>query len=398
MVNILRKIFIKDYDNLNNSSVREKHGKLASFVGIFSNLVLFVIKLIAGMLTSSVAIIADSINNLSDMGSSIITLVGFKLAGMPADEEHPYGHQRLEYIAGLIVALIIIFVGISLFSTSVEKIFNYVPVEINKVYLYISSAILAVSILIKLWQSMFNKKMGKLISSVALEATAQDSRNDCISTGVVLIGNLVLLIFGNLSFSLDGILGLLVSVFIVIAGANLIKDTINPLIGVSTDSSLIADVIKDIKSKEVVLGVHDVMCHMYGPTKMFMTIHCEVDSKGDIIAIHDEIDNIENEINNKYGVLLTIHMDPLDIHDEEANKLKEEIKFIVNNIDSNLDIHDFRIVRKLSKSTILFDIVIPYKYNLTNEELVKKIEDEFFKKHDDYVFLIHFDNRYVTRG
>lgn len=398
MVNLLRKIFIKDYDNLNDSRIREQHGKLASFVGIFSNLVLFVIKLIAGLLTASVAIIADSINNLSDMGSSVITLVGFKLAGMPADEEHPYGHQRLEYIAGLIVALIIIFVGISLFSTSIDKIFNYVPIEINKTFLLISSGILLVSILIKLWQSMFNKKMGKLISSVALEATAQDSRNDCISTGVVLLGNLVMLIFGNLSFSLDGILGVLVSVFIIIAGANLIKDTIDPLIGVSTDSSLISDIIKDIKNNEVVLGVHDVMCHMYGPTKMFMTIHCEVDSKGDIIVIHDHIDNIENEIFKKYGVLLTIHMDPLDIHDEEANKLKEEIKLIVNNIGNELDMHDFRVVRKLSKSTILFDLVVPYNYKYTNEEIINKIEEEFFKKHTDYVFLIHFDNIYVTRG
>ena len=398
MINILRKIFIKDYDNLNNSNVRECHGKLASFVGIFSNLILFVIKLIAGLLTASVAIIADSINNLSDMGSSVITLVGFKLAGMPADEEHPYGHQRLEYIAGLIVALIIIFVGISLFSTSFDKIINYVPVEINKMFLLISSGILVVSIMIKLWQSMFNKKMGKLISSVALEATAQDSRNDCISTGVVLLGNLVLLIFGNLSFSLDGILGVLVSIFIIVAGANLIKDTINPLIGVSTDSSLISDIIKDIKSNEVVLGVHDVMCHMYGPTKMFMTIHCEVDSKGDIIVIHDHIDNIENEIFNKYGILLTIHMDPLDIYDVEANKVKEEIKVIVNNIGKELDMHDFRVVRKLSKSTILFDIVVPYNYKLTNDEITKKIEEEFFKIHTDYVFLIHFDNIYVTRG
>ena len=240
--------------------------------------------------------------------------------------------------------------------------------------------------------------MGKLISSVALEATALDSRNDCISTGVVLIGNVVLLIFGNLSFSLDGILGIFVSVFIVIAGINLIKDTINPLIGVSTDSSLIVDIIKDIKNNEVVLGVHDVMCHMYGPTKMFMTIHCEVDSKGDIIVIHDHIDNIENEIFNKYGVLLTIHMDPLDLHDEESNKLKEEIKDIVSNISDVLDIHDFRVVRKLSKSTILFDIVVPYNFKNTNDEIVKMIEDEFYKNHNDYVFLIHFDNIYVTRG
>ena len=397
MLKILRRLFIKNYDDLNNPKVREKHGKLASVVGIVSILILFGIKLVAGLLTASVAIIADSINNLSDMGSSIVTLLGFKLANEPADEEHPYGHQRLEYIAGLIVAIIVIFVGISLFSTSIEKIFNYEPVEIQKTFIYISSGILVASILMKLWQSLFNKRMGKLISSVALEATAADSRNDVISTSVVLVGNIVLLIWGNLPFSLDGVLGILVSIFMVVAGVNLIKETIDPLIGVSDDSPVINDVISYIKDNPIVLGVHDAMCHMYGPTNIFMSIHCEVNSHGDIIEIHDHIDNIEKEVKEKFGVVLTIHMDPVDPEDELANELKQIVIGIINEMDSNLSIHDFRLVRKFSKSTILFDIVVPFNYCKTNEEILNYIKDKFLPIYPAYEFLVEFDNIYLKK-
>ena len=290
MVNFLRKLFIKDYNNVKDPKVREKHGKLASFVGVFSNLFLFIIKLFAGILSGSIAIIADSINNLSDMGSSIITLVGFKLANAPADDDHPYGHQRIEYISGLIVSIIIIFVGGNLLLTSIEKIMNYTPEVVENTTLYISMGILGVSILIKLWQSIFNKKVGKIINSLALEATSADSRNDCISTLVILLGNIALLIWKDIPFSLDGVLGILVSLFIIIAGINLIKETVDPLIGVSVESEFVKNIVEDIKKNKVVLGLHDLVCHMYGPTKCFMTIHVEVDSKADLMATHDAID------------------------------------------------------------------------------------------------------------
>ena len=247
MVNFLRKIFIKDYQKVNDNKVREAHGKLASFVGVFSNLFLFAIKMIAGIISGSIAIIADSINNLSDMGSSVITLVGFKLANAPADEEHPYGHQRIEYISGLIVAIIIIYVGGSLLVTSIKKIFNYEPTIVDNSVLYITIAILVVSIFIKLWQSIFNKKVGKIINSLALEATAADSRNDSISTAVILLGTIALLIFKDIPFSLDGVMGIFVSLFILISGIKLIKETMDPLIGVTQEHEFVQEILNFIE-------------------------------------------------------------------------------------------------------------------------------------------------------
>lgn len=394
MVNFLRKLFIKDYDNVKNQRVREAHGKLASFVGVISNLFLFVLKLIAGLLSKSVAIIADSINNFSDMGSSVVTLIGFKMANAPADEEHPYGHERLEYIAGLIVAIIIVFVGGSLMFSSIDKIINYEYSEVSKTIAYVSLGILVASIIVKLWQSLFNKKIGKLIDSVALQATATDSRNDVISTSVILIGNIIILFTGDVGFSIDGILGILVSLFIVVSGFKLIKETVNPLIGSSVSKEYVDEIVQYVKKNSFVLGVHDIMCHMYGPTKCFMTLHAEVDSEDNIIEIHDAIDEIETNVREEYGVELTIHMDPI-VNDDETNNEKEKVRLIIEGLDKDLSFHDFRIVRKLSKSTILFDVVIPYKYKLTKDEIVEYITKEINKEEEKYNLLINFDYRYI---
>lgn len=379
---------------MKNQRVREAHGKLASFVGVISNLFLFVLKLIAGLLSKSVAIIADSINNFSDMGSSVVTLIGFKMANAPADEEHPYGHERLEYIAGLIVAIIIVFVGGSLMFSSIDKIINYEYSEVSKTIAYVSLGILVASIIVKLWQSLFNKKIGKLIDSVALQATATDSRNDVISTSVILIGNIIILFTGDVGFSIDGILGILVSLFIVVSGFKLIKETVNPLIGSSVSKEYVDEIVQYVKKNSFVLGVHDIMCHMYGPTKCFMTLHAEVDSEDNIIEIHDAIDEIETNVREEYGVELTIHMDPI-VNDDETNNEKEKVRLIIEGLDKDLSFHDFRIVRKLSKSTILFDVVIPYKYKLTKDEIVEYITKEINKEEEKYNLLINFDYRYI---
>lgn len=379
---------------MKNQRVREAHGKLASFVGVISNLFLFVLKLIAGLLSKSVAIIADSINNFSDMGSSVVTLIGFKMANAPADEEHPYGHERLEYIAGLIVAIIIVFVGGSLMFSSIDKIINYEYSEVSKTIAYVSLGILVASIIVKLWQSLFNKKIGKLIDSVALQATATDSRNDVISTSVILIGNIIILFTGDVGFSIDGILGILVSLFIVVSGFKLIKETVNPLIGSSVSKEYVDEIVQYVKKNSYVLGVHDIMCHMYGPTKCFMTLHAEVDSEDNIIEIHDAIDEIETNVREEYGVELTIHMDPI-VNDDETNNEKEKVRLIIEGLDKDLSFHDFRIVRKLSKSTILFDVVIPYKYKLTKDEIVEYISKEINKEEEKYNLLINFDYRYI---
>lgn len=394
MINFLRKIFIKNYEDVKNQKVREAHGRLASFVGVFSNLFLFIIKLLAGIISGSIAIIADSINNLSDMGSSIITLIGFKLANMPADDEHPYGHERLEYIAGLIVSIIVIFVGGSLFITSIEKIIYYEYNYIEDVISYVTIGILAISILTKLWQSLFNKRIGKLIDSVALEATSLDSRNDCISTSVILIGTIITLLLGDVGFSIDGILGIIVSLLIIYSGAKLIKETTDPLIGSAVSKEYVSEIVEYIKADSNVYGVHDVVCHMYGPTKCFMTLHAEVDSECDIIKVHDAIDALEQGVRGKYGVELTIHMDPIELNNEELNKIKEFLNNVILNLDEKLHYHDLRLVRKLSKSTILFDIVIPYKYKLSEEEITKHIQEKILE-YGDYVVLINYDHNFI---
>lgn len=397
MVNFLRKLFIKDYQNVKNQKVREAHGRLASFVGVFSNLFLFVVKLLSGIFSKSVSIIADSINNLSDMASSIVTLVGFKMANRPADEDHPYGHERMEYISGLFVAVIIIFVGSSLMITSIDKIANYTYEEIPDYIMYITFGILGVSILAKLWQSMFNRKIGKLIDSLALEATACDSRNDVISTLVILIGNICIFFLGDIGFSIDGILGILVSLFIIVSGIKLIKETIDPLLGSPVSKEYVDEIVKFIIDNSIVLGVHDVMCHMYGPTKCYMSLHAEVDASIGIIEVHDSIDDIESKVREKFGVEITIHMDPIELNDEEINHLKESVRNILAELDKDLSFHDFRMVRKLSKSTVLFDVVIPFKYKMTKEEITDYIYKKINAEEDKYVLLIHFDYQYVRR-
>lgn len=396
MINYLRKKFIKDYQNINNQNVREAHGKLAAILGIMCNLFLFLTKLVVGLLSKSLSIVADSINNLSDMGSSVVTLVGFHMANKPADKKHPFGHERMEYIAGLVVAIIIIFVGGSLLFSSVDKIINYEYVEISTYIVWISIGILFLSILIKTWQTMFNKKIGKLIDSVALEATSCDSRNDVIATSVILIGTLLILFLKDVGFSIDGILGVLVSLFIIFSGIKTIKETMDPLIGSSISKEYIEDIISNIKSNEVVLGVHDILCHMYGPTKCFMTAHVEVDAKGDIIKIHDAIDEIEQTIKDKYGVMLTIHMDPVVLDDDNLNRLKEVIGVALKQLDENLTFHDFRIVRKSSKSTLIFDIVIPYDFKLKPNEITQYLDKIVNDGEAKYNILINYDHQYIN--
>lgn len=395
MINLIRKIFIKDYENVKDEKVRVAHGKVASFFGIFSNLILFIGKMIAGILSMSISIIADSINNLSDMGSSVITLIGFKLSSAPADDEHPYGHQRMEYIAGLIVAVIIIFVGGSLFISSIEKIIEYKVTIIPNSVLYISIAILSCSIIIKFLQAIFNQRMGKIINSVTLKATSKDSLNDCISTSVILIVNVIFLFIQDIPFSLDGVLGILVSLFIVVSGIKLIKEAVNPLIGVSTDESFIKEILNVIQSEPLVLGFHDPVCHMYGPTKCFMTIHVEVDAKLNMMEVHDTIDNLEKQIFDSFGVELTIHMDPIETDNEETNTLRTRIKDIVKGIDPSLSMHDFRVVYGNTHNNLIFDVVRPYKFKMSDADILRILQNHFKEEEKPYYFVVHFDNQFI---
>ena len=389
MVDFLRRKFIKNYEDVTNQKVRDAHGKLACVGGIISNLVLFIMKFTIGLLTGSVSIVGDSVNNISDMGSSVVTLIGFKMSNAPADKEHPYGHERIEYIAGLIVSIIILVVGFQLLMQTITAIKDNTKSELS----IVAFIILGISIIIKLLQGLFYKQIGKKINSVALEATAADSINDVVSTSVILIGSLIIYFFPNIPFSLDGVLGILVAIFILISGIKMVKETVDPLIGVTPDHEYIQNILNDIKKYKVVLGVHDVRCHMYGPTKSFMTLHVEVDSSKDLLLIHDEIDNIEREIGNKYQLELTIHMDPIDINDKYSLELKAKLTILMDEL--NLHFHDFRIVKGDSHTNVLFDVVVPFKYKLTEEEIKTKVEEYFKDNKQKLYFIINFDGEYI---
>ncbi len=362
MITFLRKLFIKDYQNIQDTNVRASHGKLAAFFGIFSNLFLFVLKMVVGILTFNVSVFADSINNLSDMASSVIILLGFHYSKMPADKEHPFGHQRVEYIAGLIVSILIVASGIAMTYSSIKSIIDYEPKELNIKIAIISLILLFISVLVKIYQSFVNRSISKLINSDALKATAQDSLNDSISTSLVFIVLLVTLLIqlnnGQLAFSLDGVLGTLISLYVILSGFFILKDEVNLLIGFHDEYKFKDEIIDLIKSNDKILGVHDCICHTYGPTKIFMTIHIEIDSKTTIVEAHDLADEIEHDIKNKYHVDLTIHVDPVDIDNEELNEIR---KVFDNELPSDISYHDLRIASYNSKPVIEADIAVNFK-------------------------------------
>lgn len=401
MINLFRKIFIKNYKDITNPKVRTAHGKMATIVGIVSNLVLFIAKLLIGIFSGSIAIIGDSFNNLTDMGSSIITLFGIHMANKPADEDHPYGHERIEYISSLFVSVIIIIIGFELFVESITNFINglTVPKEMN--YSVITIIILVISILIKLWQGLFNKKIGKIINSLPLQATASDSLNDMISTSTILVATIISMIFPSIMIagyhiSLDSLMGVGVSIFILISGVKLIFETINPLIGVGPDNEFVKRIVDDIEDFDGVLGTHDVICHMYGPTTCFMSVHVEVDCRVDINISHDLIDNIEKIIKEKHKVELVIHMDPIDIHSEDVNKYREYVGVVLNNYSNELSFHDFRIVKGETHTNVIFDCVVPFKMKDEKEKIKKYIQEEVSKLGNLFV-VINFDVSYESK-
>lgn len=396
MTNLLRKLFIKNFNNVEDPKVRQKHGFLSSFVGIFTNFLLFAFKLVIGLLIFSMSIISDAINNLTDMASCIVNLVGFKLAGKPADKEHPFGHERIEYIAGLIISFIIIAIACVLGYTSVMKIVNNEITKYDNPTTTIATfVILVVAILAKLWQGLFYKKMGKAINSVSLKASSQDSINDVISTSAVLVATIIEYLLRDKGIQIDGWMGIVVAVFIIIMGIKTAIETSNPLIGITPDTELVKKVKEDILAYPGVIGLHDIMCHSYGPTKIFMTIHVEVDYKVDVMVSHDLIDNIESEISNKYNILLTIHMDPIVTDSPKVNELKEFTKDLLSKYEGKITFHDFRIVKGPTHTNVLFDIVVPYDLEVEDKDIINYLRSEYEKRQSKYFIIVKVDREYV---
>ena len=367
MTNLLIKLFLKNKDS-STPHGREAYGRVAGIVGIVCNLLLSVIKFIIGSVTNSVSITADATNNMTDAGSSIVTLIGFRLSEKPADEDHPYGHARIEYITGLIISFLTLIIGYDILKTSVSKIFN--PEEI--VFNWVSVVILGVSIFFKLWLSVFNKTLGKKIKSQALEATAADSRNDVISTAAVLIATVISHFTG---FNLDGYMGLCVAVFIIISGIGLVKETVGPLLGQAPSKEMYELIENKILSYENVLGVHDLMVHSYGPGSYFASAHIEMDAKIDVLTCHDIMDTIERDFANNDSIHIVVHLDPTVLDCDETNELKESVKEILYDIDPIITFHDFRVVYGEKAKNVLFDVVIPPKYKYSDTELISIIKN-----------------------
>ena len=352
MTQLLLRLFVKDQDDFQNSKTRTAVGSLSGMVGIGCNLLLFAMKLLVGTLAASVSITADAMNNLSDATSSIVTLLGFKLAEKPADEDHPYGHARFEYLSGLAVAVLIILIGFELAKSSLEKILNPTAVEFS----FVTSAVLVGSIAVKLWLAAFNGKLGKLIQSSTLEATAADSRNDCIATLAVLVAALVESVT---SWKIDGWMGMGVALFILYSGWNLAKDTISPLLGEAASQELKDKIVEFVGAHPKVLGYHDLMVHDYGPGQRFASLHVEMDKDEDPMACHEIIDDLERECFERIGTRLVIHYDPVVTNDPKLDRMRTLVTAILKVRDERLSIHDFRMVPGSGHTNLIFDVAMP---------------------------------------
>lgn len=388
MGKLLIRIFVKDHENTDDPRVRERYGKFAGVVGIVSNLILCIMKILIGLVSRSIAIIADGINNLADASSSIITLVGFKLASQPEDEDHPYGHARIEYLTGLFISIVIIVIGLQLLRTSIDKILHPDPLEFS----YLTIIILVAAILIKLWQSLFNRSIGRKIRSVTLMATAADSRNDVISTSVVLISVIVGKFTG---IQIDGYMGCLVALFIIWSGIQLVRETTSPLLGEAPDHELVNSITEIVKKEPGVLGIHDLMVHNYGPGKIFASMHIEVDADGDLMESHDMIDNIEKTVKEALRVEFVVHMDPVKTDDPLITKMKKIIADALQPLDGVDNIHDFRIVPGPTHTNIIFDVVLSAGCRLSEKEITEIAAEAARAADEKFYVVITFDRAYT---
>lgn len=386
MTGLLLKLFVRNSDHVEDPSVRSAYGKLAGLVGIICNVLLFAGKLLAGLISGSVSVMADAVNNLSDASSSVVTLLGFKLAEKPADSDHPFGHARIEYLSGLVVAVMILLIGVELVKSSVDKILHPEVVA----FTWLTAGILVASILVKLWMAAFSRTLGKKIASATLEATAADSRNDVISTAAVLAAGLVGKFTG---WSIDGYAGLAVALFILYSGVSLIKETVDPLLGAATDPELVQEIGSEILSYDKILGIHDLVVHDYGPGRRFASVHVEMDSREDPLACHDLIDDIERDFARKHNLQLVIHYDPVVTDDEELNRMRKLVANEVASIDPRLSIHDFRMVRGPKHTNLIFDLVLPFEMDSRRDELKQLIDQRVQFEDSKYYTVITFDDK-----
>ena len=390
MTKLLIKLFIKDSENIKDKNVRRKYGNLGGFVGIFSNLLLFALKLFAGIISGSIAITADAFNNLSDMGSSVLTMLGFKIAAKSPDKDHPFGHGRMEYMSGFIVSVVIIIVGFELFSSSVSKIFNPEAILVN----WLTITILIVSIAVKLWQGLFNNKLGKILNSAALKATAKDSINDVVATSAVLLTSVISLIF---DINIDGYVGVLVAGFIMYGGFSAAKEMLSPLLGEQPDPELVNEIRSTVLENDEFVGMHDLIVHDYGPGRIFASVHVEMAAERDVLESHDVIDNIEVELAQKLNCMATIHMDPIAVNDEKVTMLRMMVSERMTQLfGEDVSIHDFRVVEGPTHTNVIFDIVVPFGFEHSDTKVSEMVKHNISEIEEiDYRAVIKVEHAYI---
>lgn len=387
MITFLSRIFIKERD-LPPAELRQAYGTLCGAVGIGLNILLFAGKLLAGILSGSIAVTADAVNNLTDAGSSVVTLLGFRLGGQKADKDHPFGHGRFEYLSGLAVSMFIILMGFELAKTSVGKIMHPEPVEAS----LLTVVILCGAIAVKFYMFLYNRSFGRKFSSTAMEATATDSLSDCAATAVVLISTLV----GHFwALQIDGWCGVLVALFIFWSGIKAAKETVDPLLGTPPAPEYVAQIRDLVMAHEAVIGIHDLVVHDYGPGRCMISLHAEVSAAGDLMVIHDEIDNVEKELRDTLGCEAVIHMDPVVTDDGITGETRAKVAALVSCIDEEITIHDFRMVVGPTHTNVIFDAVVPFRFRLTDEEVRGKIEKAVRTLDGNYRAVVNVERSYA---
>lgn len=386
MTDLILRIFVRDHKNTEDPAVRDKCGRVAGAVGIVTNFLLFLMKIIVGTVFHSVSVTADAVNNLTDSGSSVVTLIGFKMASKPADEKHPFGHARIEYLSGVIVSFIVIFLGLQLGMSSIEKILTPEENALTPVAL----VVLVISILAKLWQCLFYRKVGRMIKSESVEATSKDSRNDVIATSVVLLGAVITMLTG---VNLDGYMGAAVALFIVFSGVQLTISTADPLLGQAPEGELVQTITEKMLSYPGIIGMHDLAVHNYGVGRCFASAHCEVDAQNDILVSHDLIDNIERDFSRDLGIHMVIHLDPVIVGDARTDALHRKVQSLVTALYPTVTIHDFRVIWGVTHSNIVFDAAVPFAVKDSDAVITQKLEAEIQKLDPDYRTVVTIDRR-----
>lgn len=387
MTELLSRLFVKNHRDIQNPLVRSAYGTMVSIVGILLNILLFVGKFTVGTLCGSVAITADAINNLSDSGSQILSLVSFRISAKPADREHPFGHARMEYVTSMIVAFLVLLIGFETLKESVGKIISPEPLEKSTAAI----AVLILSILIKLWLGLFNRKIGKRIQSSVMKASATDSFSDVLSTTAILVATLVAFFVPSIKFSLDGYMGAIVAVMILVAGVKILIETKNSILGEAPSDEVVKTIKSVVEEYPRALGMHDLVVHSYGPGHTFAALHIEVDGNEDIFEIHDMVDLIEQRLRREHNIDATVHMDPIVTDNEEINKLHVQVEAAVRRIDERIRIHDFRFVPGETHTNLIFDVAVPFEIKMTEEEIHRAVSDEISRIDPTYFAVITVD-------